>query len=156
TNVSSGVHARKTAPCVMPFFDGSFISVLPDQPRHLRAAQACHLCEIASQQAFVCFLKELVLLVHQGRANPAVNLLPTPPCKTNLLTALQEGPDLLQAHGPFFHHADDQSPACPLPPSSGSSCIRNTLRLQAHLVLDKTCRHKSRLPVPLFRKKHAL
>jgi hypothetical protein len=55
----------------------------------------------------------------------------------NLFTCLQKGPDLLQAHQPRFHHADGQSPACPILPS-GSSCVRNTVLLQAHPVLDKT------------------
>src|SRR4029077_18361930 len=99
--------------------------ILPDQPGHLGSTQACCLCDVASQQPLPRFPLHVILLIGRRLPHPVVDLLPIPAFKSNLLACCHERPDLLQVHGSFLLHADDQPPACPVVPS-GSSCIGTT------------------------------
>jgi hypothetical protein len=69
--------------------------ILADQPCDLRHAQAAHLAEQGTHLSTLFLALREVLLLHQGRRNPVVNLFPALPGKLYFRAAPEETIDLL-------------------------------------------------------------
>ena len=141
-DIGTRVAIRKAMPPVSSRLHFAALLVAPNQSRHLRAAQPGHLGEVAPHQSFALASEAAVIVLHQGLVDPPVYLPSVLGLKTHLFAGLQQRPDLLQAQFLSVFHADNQSPACAIFPS-GSSCVRNKAKLQAHLLrntfLRKSC-----------------
>ena len=131
-DVGPRVTVRKSMPLISSWLHFAALLVAPNQARHLRPAQTGHLSQVAPHQSFALALEVAVILPAQALIHPRVQFPPVLGMKTHLSAGFHKRPHLFQAQWFSVFHADDQSPACGIPPS-GSSCMRNNSRLQAHL-----------------------
>jgi hypothetical protein len=127
-----GVFAGKLAPPIHLGFDLFATEVHPHQSCGLRTAQTSHLLDVAAPEPSLVLLQFLKLNFPQGPIHPAVDLLPTSSFEFDFIDGFQKRLNLLQAQFLCCLHSDGQFPACRIA-SSGSSCVRNSLPLQAHL-----------------------
>ncbi len=119
-NVGGCVAGREAPPAVGCRAHRALAQELPDQARRLGPAQAAELLQKAPHQAVLGTAQFGIVVPAQHGLEQRVLRGPAGRFKLDILTALQERPDLLQAQGFGLLHDDSHRPQLELGPSEAS------------------------------------